>query len=281
MVSGYVVLGRAVGADVPAIGLVFWRTAAAAAILGLLFAPRIRRQWTLLRGCWRELLLLGVLQAVTGHVLLLTALKTNTAINTGVLMATQPVLTVAAAWIVAGEAVRPRQVAGLAIAAAGALVVAARGDLAALAGLSFTAGDLLVELAMISFAVYNAAITRLPRELDPFVLFFGIVAVTLVPMGPLYAAGTLWLEPPMRFDAASVASVLYFAVFASILGIVFLNTALTRMGPARAGVYLYLLPVFVALLAILILGETPRPYHFAGLAIVTAGVYLADRRPRS
>ena len=69
----------------------------------------------------------------------------------------------------------------------------------------------------------------------------------------------------MKFDVASIATVFYFAILVSILGIVFLNTALTRVGPARVGVYLYLLPVFVAFLAILILGETPHPYHFVGL----------------
>ena len=78
MASGYIVLGRAVSVDIPPVGLVFWRTLVAVAILGLLFAPRIRRQWYLLQSNWRILLSLGALQAVTGHMLLLSGLKSTT-----------------------------------------------------------------------------------------------------------------------------------------------------------------------------------------------------------
>ncbi len=278
MVSGYVVLGRALSADIPPVGLVFWRTVLATAVLGLLFGQRIRRQWSLLTERWRTLLLLGTLQAVTGHVLLLTALKSTTAINTGLLMATQPALTVAAAWVLLGDRLRARQLAGLVIAAVGALAIVARGDLGILFGLAFTPGDIFVGLAMISFAIYNATIPRMPRTIDPFVMFFGIVAATMATIGPLYAIELLWFKQQMVLDLETMAMVIYFALFASILGIVFLNTAIARMGPSRVGVYLYLLPVFIAGLAIIALDEAPLAYHFIGLAVVTLGVFLADRR---
>ena len=280
MVSGYIVLGRAVSADIPTIGLVFWRTLVAVTILGLLFAPRIRRQWPLLWRNWRILLMLGALQAVTGHMLLLSALKSTTALNAGVLMATQPALTVVAAWLLIGETIRSRQFVGLTIAALGALAIVARGDIDVLVGLSFAPGDILVELAMVSFALYNVTIPRLSRDLDPFVTFFGIVAITALVIPPLYAIELLWFDQHMRFDPPTVATVLYFAIFASILGIVFLNTAISKMSPARVGVYLYMLPVFTAFLAILVLGEAPQPYHFFGLAVVTLGVFLASHKGR-
>ena len=210
--------------------------------------------------------------------LLLTALKSTTALNTGLLMATQPALTVAAAWLVIGETIRGRQIGGLVIAAVGALVIVVRGDLAVLIGLSFTPGDLLVEGAVISFAIYNVTVVRLPRGLDPFVAFFGIVATTTCAVLPFYVFELIWLEDQLVFTLPTVAMILYFAIFASILGIVFLNTAIAKLGPARVGVYLYLLPVFTAFLAILVLGEAPQPYHFVGLAVVTLGVYLARQR---
>ena len=282
MVSGYIVLGRAVSADIPAIGLVFWRTLLAAAILAVFFTRRIQRQWPLLRSNWRVLLLLGALQAATGHVLVLTALKSTTALNAGLLMATQPALTVVAAWLVLSETIRSRQVVGLIIAGMGALAIVVRGDIDVLLNLSFATGDLLVEIAILSFTIYNVTITRLPRELDAFVTFFGIVAMTLLVLLPLYALEIFWFDQQLVFDIPTIATTLYFAIFASILGVVFLNTAIARMGPARVGIYLYLLPVFTAFLAILVLGETPRPYHFLGLAVVSLGVYLARHRvPRA
>jgi drug/metabolite transporter (DMT)-like permease len=50
------------------------------------------------------------------------------------------------------------------------------------------------------------------------------------------------------------------------------------IGPARAGLFVNLVPVFGALLAVLLLGEPFAPYHALGLALVLGGIWLAERR---
>jgi hypothetical protein len=42
----------------------------------------------------------------------------------------------------------------------------------------------------------------------------------------------------------------------------------------RAGVFLYLQPIFIAGLAYAFLGERLRPYHLAGAALILVGVLL-------
>jgi drug/metabolite transporter (DMT)-like permease len=53
------------------------------------------------------------------------------------------------------------------------------------------------------------------------------------------------------------------------------------MGPARAGVFLNLVPVFSAGLAVLLLGEPFEPFHAIALVLVIGGIWLAQstRRP--
>jgi drug/metabolite transporter (DMT)-like permease len=46
------------------------------------------------------------------------------------------------------------------------------------------------------------------------------------------------------------------------------------LGASKAGVFLYLQTVFVAILAYLLLGERLLPYHFVGAAFILAGVLL-------
>ena len=50
------------------------------------------------------------------------------------------------------------------------------------------------------------------------------------------------------------------------------------VGPGRAGLFVNLVPIFGALLAVLILGELFAVYHAAGLALVLGGIWLAERR---
>jgi drug/metabolite transporter (DMT)-like permease len=47
------------------------------------------------------------------------------------------------------------------------------------------------------------------------------------------------------------------------------------VGPARAGQYLHLMPVFGVLLAVLFLGETLHSYHIPGIALIATGLWLA------
>ncbi len=50
------------------------------------------------------------------------------------------------------------------------------------------------------------------------------------------------------------------------------------IGAARAGIFVNLVPVFGALLAVVLLGEPFALYHAVGLALVLGGIWLAERR---
>jgi drug/metabolite transporter (DMT)-like permease len=50
------------------------------------------------------------------------------------------------------------------------------------------------------------------------------------------------------------------------------------IGPARAGLFVNLVPVFGSLLAVVLLGEPFAPYHALGLALVLGGIWLAERK---
>jgi drug/metabolite transporter (DMT)-like permease len=53
------------------------------------------------------------------------------------------------------------------------------------------------------------------------------------------------------------------------------------MGPSRAGVTMHLMPAIGVLLSALFLGEYPRWFHFAGIALILAGVATASSASRS
>jgi drug/metabolite transporter (DMT)-like permease len=52
-------------------------------------------------------------------------------------------------------------------------------------------------------------------------------------------------------------------------------SATRTVGPARAGQAIPLMPLFGALLSAALLGERLHPYHFAGMALILAGIALS------
>ena len=62
-----------------------------------------------------------------------------------------------------------------------------------------------------------------------------------------------------------------------IVAVYMINLGIRALGPARAGVYNYLQPLFVAILAVPLLGEEVRWYHPVALALVAAGILISSR----
>ena len=58
------------------------------------------------------------------------------------------------------------------------------------------------------------------------------------------------------------------------------NRGVELLGAARAGQYSHLMPAFGIVLAVLFLGERLHVYHLAGMALIGAGLVLADRSAR-
>ena len=71
---------------------------------------------------------------------------------------------------------------------------------------------------------------------------------------------------------------LYAALGPSLIAQVFFMRGVELIGPGRAGIFMNLVPVFGALMAVLLLGEPFATYHAAGLALVLGGIWLAERR---
>ena len=72
----------------------------------------------------------------------------------------------------------------------------------------------------------------------------------------------------------------YVAVFPSILAYMGWNYGVQVIGPGRAGMFMYLMPLFTAALAVPLLGEALRSYHAVGAVLILLGLYLASWQPR-
>ena len=102
------------------------------------------------------------------------------------------------------------------------------------------------------------------------------MAIGFLPLAGLYG-WHLWQGN--RFDPTPVnlAALGYVALFHSVVAYVTWNRAVTELGANRTGQYIHLLPVFGALLAMLLLGERPGWLHGAGVLLIALGIWLSAR----
>ena len=276
--SGNFVLGRAVSGRIPPVGLAFWRWAGAFAVLLPLSYRILKEQGPLLRRSWRILLPLGILGVGSFNTLVYVGLRGTTATNAVLLNSACPAFIVAIAWLLRGQRPAPRQGAGILVSLFGVAAIVARGAPRALLTLTFNPGDLWVLTAVLCWAVYTILLDRRPAGIHPMAFLTVLVGIGLAWLAPIYAAEILRggrLTP----DGVTIGSLLYFALLPSVASYVFWNQAVGEVGPNRAGAFLHLMPAFGSLLAVVLLGESFRLYHLAGIGLILAGVTLAGGAP--
>jgi drug/metabolite transporter (DMT)-like permease len=176
-----------------------------------------------------------------------------------------------------GERIVARQWAGVAISFAGVAIIATHGELARL---SFNRGDLMALASMMMWAGYTVLL-RVKR--DP------LEVIELLCM--VCAFGALFMTPWLVFEAISgvtlslskpgTLAVLYSAIGSLLLAYAGWSYVVARLGPARAGVTLHLMPAFGVVLSAVFLSEYPQWFHFVGIALILSGVALSAFRKRA
>lgn len=275
--AGTTIVVRYVRAEIPPLGLSFWRTFAAFLIL-LPFAARpLLRQWDAVRPHLGMLALLALLLWVGGNALLFVSLQYTIAINAAVINSVEPVIIVLLAALLFGDRLSRRQAAGVAVSLAGVLALISAGSVDRLLALDFNRGDLIVTGAYVSWGLYAVLLRKLPRGLDHRVTLAVLLGFGAVFLLPLHLIETV-VARPMPATAAAALTVIGLAAFPCALAMLLWNYAIAHMGAVRAGQFLHLIPAFTVLLAIAFLGEIPGAHHIAGILLIAGGLYLAAPR---
>lgn len=275
--AGNYTIGRWAAGHVPPVTLAFLRWTGAALLVLPLAWGRLEADWPEIRAKLPLLLFLGATGSGLFNTLQYIALTGTTATSAGIINSATPVLIVLGSFFLNAERVHAVQITGILTSLAGVLVVMAKGDLQQLSALSFNHGDLVMFAAIAIWALYTALLGWRPR-IHPL-SFAAVTYVIASLLNAVLAAIEVAGGAAVHWSPASVAAILYTAVFPSFLAYLFFNRGVEIIGPARAGAFMHLVPLFTGALAVLFLGEAPALYHAAGLALILAGVWLAAAGP--
>ncbi len=228
-----------------------------------------RRDWTVL---W----LLGFSGGGLHLVLQWLGLHYTTATSATLYLSTAPVFILLLAAPLLGERIVARQWLGVAISFAGVALIGLQGKL--FYQPSFNFGDLCALASMAMWGSYTVFL-RMRRDPLDIVEFLTMVCLLgLVFMTPWVVAEFL-LGMTLKLTAAGAAAVGYSAIGSLLLAYAGWSYVVKRMGAARAGATMHLMPAIAVGLAALFLAEYPSWYHFVGIALILAGVTLSTKAP--
>lgn len=212
---------------------------------------------------------LGLLQAY--------GLIYTSAINTGWIIAINPILITVAARFFLDEAITTRKIAGILLGFLGIFLIITRGVISlSVFRFASTFGDLLVFVSAIAWSAFTVGGKGFLSRFNPLSSITAIMGsgfLLILPLGILKGG---WVSLS-HLSLLTWVGVLFLGIFCSGLGYLFWYSALEKKDSGSVGMYLYLEPLVTLIGASLILGEPIYWITMLGGAMTLAGVYLATR----
>jgi drug/metabolite transporter (DMT)-like permease len=275
MWSGNVVASRLAVGEISPMALTCLRWVLVCGVLTVLTRRHLAADWRVMRPRWPLLVLMGILGLTGFNALFYAAGHLTSGVNIAIIQGGIPMFVMLGNLVLYGVRAAPMQIAGLLLTLCGIVVVATHGNPTALRDLHFNLGDLLMLIADVFYGVYTLALRQRPAvsALGFFTIIAYAACLTSLPLlGYEVVSGTV-LWPTLK----GMAVLLYVALFPSFLSQLLYLRGVQLIGPARAGLFINLLPVFGALLSVVIVGEPFGLYHAVALGLVLGGIYVAER----
>lgn len=271
--SGNFIVARGIQEFIPPLSLSFWRWTLALLILIPFSARSFLQQKDQMREHWKIILLLGILGITCFSTFIYIALHSTSVTNTVLVNATNPIFIVIFSWIGFKDRVSLVQIAGIVLSLGGLIWIITRGNPSFLLTLQFARGDLWTLAAAVCWALYTVLLRQYPGRTDSIAFLTALFMAGLIFLTPLY----IWesfTESPIRLNTASVSGALYLGIFPSIFAYIFWNRGVKAVGANRAGVFVYLIPVFSIVLAFFLFDESFKSYHPPGILLIGLGIFL-------
>ncbi|MFQ5946539.1 MAG: DMT family transporter [Anaerolineae bacterium] len=225
------------------------------------------------RGHWARLFAIGVLNYALGQSLFFAALAAVSATSVNVILAFVPVAVLLFGGIYLREQPLAVQFVGIAAATGGSVLFFSGAEVS-----EQGMGLLLALGATICFGLSQVVVRELAAEgklgsvrLTVSTLLIG--SLLLLPVA-------LWLEGMPQPDIRGWLILGFLAVFSTALAHLAWNHAHRRMRAYEVGVLANVMPLEVAVMARLFLGESLGPMQWAAMAIVVLGITLVQASSR-
>ena len=263
--SAHSIVGRLAVGQIGPMTLTCLRWAVALIPILIAARPSLRQDWPALRARWVYLAAMGAAGYTVFVALFYVAAHRTSALNLSIIQGAIPALVLIGARIFLGLRFTALQALGALVTMFGVGVIAAQGDPRRLAALAFNSGDVMMVVAAVLYAGYTIGLRQRPHVSGVSMLAGMAVAafITSLPLvvWEIMSGGFVW---PTWGGLLALAFV---ALGPAFLAQLTYMRGVELIGPGRAGVFVNLVPIFGAIMAVVILGEPFARYHVARVIV--------------
>ena len=201
-----------------------------------------------------------------------------TQVISGILMiSTIPVWIIFISSILKIEKTNIYQIIGVILSLTGVIFIITKADLNLIKNLDFNKGDLSMVIAMFSWAIYSALLKSKKYEISQVSLLEVVIICGLFFLIPIYfiemnMGNLIILGKPFYLILA------YVVIFPGLASFFFWIKGISIIGANRAGIFLHLMPIMGAIMAMLIFEERFMFYHILGAIFIIAGITLSNKK---
>ncbi len=221
--------------------------------------------------------LMGILSISTFNSVVYFALNFTQVINAVLMLAAIPPMIIIFSSIMKIEKTNILQLSGLFLSIVGVGTIISNADIQKIISLSFNKGDVWMIVCVLSWSLYSTLLKKNKFELSQFSLIQIMVTVGLIFLVPqfLYEKS---IGNEIEINKASILILMYIVFFPAIAAYYCWQKAIELIGPNRSSMFIQLMPLFSAMMAIIIFKEKFQLFHFFGAIFIITGIYLSNRK---
>ena len=226
---------------------------------------------------WLVISFMGVITISTFNSVVYFALNYTQVINAVLMLSAIPAATIVLSSLMKIEETNIFQLFGLVLSIIGIGSIISNGDIQKIISLDFNKGDMWMLVCVITWSLYSTLLKKNNFKLSQFTLIQLMVSVGILFLIPqFFYEKSIGLE--LNLDKNFILILIYVAIFPAIAAYYFWQKGVEIIGPNRASMFIQLMPLFSAVMAIIIFKEKFELYHFVGAIFILSGIYLSNRK---
>ena len=263
--------------NVPPFSLNFYRWFFAWLILAPFTLPEILKHKDYIKENFKLFLILGVTSITVFNSIVYYSLNFTQVISGVLMISTIPVMIMLFSSILKIEKTNVFQILGVLFSFTGVILIITKANFEILKNLDFNKGDITMVVAMFSWALYSALLKKQSHKLSQLSFLEVIITFGLIFLIPIYfieyqIGYRITLEKPF------IMILSYVVLFPGLASFILWIKGISLIGANRSGVFLHLMPILSAIMAMIIFKEKFMLYHILGAVFIVTGIVLSNKK---
>ena len=266
--------------EVPPFSLNFYRWFFAWLILAPFTIREIIKKKEYIIKNYKLFIVLGVTSITIFNSIVYYSLNFTQVISGVLMISTIPVMIMFFSSILKIEKTNLFQIIGVIFSFVGVIIIITKANFEILKNLDFNKGDITMVVAMFSWALYSTLLKRQKYELSQLSLLQVVISFGLIFLIPIYFI-EYKIGFRINFDQPFILILSYVVLFPGLASFILWIKGISLIGANRSGVFLHLMPILSAIMAMIFFNEKFMFYHMLGACFIITGILLSNRKVKN